>query len=137
MLDFEKIAKSIHRNANGIQDPRIMHTSRDWLIAILIFLSLNILGGVYLWSIHHSYYASTEMSELAIEVEISYQAEMVERALQIVTEKQTAFELFVNSQSSSSPNTVSNVFPEEIEVNEVNEEEEDEEVESVVLFEEA
>lgn len=118
MLDYKKILKSIERRRKGIEDPHIMHAARDWFIAVLIFAGMTILGGVYLWLLHNSYYETTEFSDLDTETNVPYQAELVDRALQVVKNKKENFTAFTDNL----PTIANEVFEEEIENdNELNE----------------
>lgn len=91
MLDFKKISRSVARRSKGISDPQIMHASRDWWLGIIGGATLVIVGGSYLWYLNQSYHKTTFITDSVTANGVSYQADTVARAVEIVKEKKTKF----------------------------------------------
>lgn len=107
MFDISDITKKIIRRSKGISDPRIMHPVRDWWLGIMAGCLTVLVGGVYLWILHQSYYETTFISESVQQSQIPYPAELVDQAVTIIKEQQNSFsEQFISLEAAGSDSGV-------------------------------
>ncbi len=116
MLDINAIITRIKKGSGTVHDPHIMHATRDWGIAIVLFSIVSLGGGTYLYFLHTSYQATT-LDALSSEVmPVPYQADVVERALRVVADKQAVFSAVSIPVSAVSPGAIESEENNEVEL---------------------
>jgi len=99
MFDITAIITHIKKGSVNVGDPHIMNVTRDWMLAIVLFLMVSLCGGMYLYFLHTTYQATTLDTLLSEVKPVPYQSDTVQQALRIVSEKQTKFNNITISDS--------------------------------------
>lgn len=91
-LDIQALAKKLFHHKQGVQRPKLMHPKRDWLIGVLIGLSVIVM--MIGWSAY-TYLEKRDaigMDEPAVQVDVPlYQADAVADALEIFAKRAETF----------------------------------------------
>jgi hypothetical protein len=87
---IENIIKSINRQRRGLRDPQIMHPEREWLIGMVLALSIFVLTATWSMTVYlKNRNASTQIEAEQQSESVVYRETMVAEALARL-EKRTA-----------------------------------------------
>jgi len=99
--EIVKMAEHVFRRSHGVPDKRLMHPRREWIIGLLLFLTIVFAGGVLSVGMFSQYQnLDTDAGETIIEVP-QYNSALVTNVIDTYKDRTEAYDSLINIHSAA------------------------------------